>query len=142
MGKKSIGLKLLGIFFILMAIVSIIHIISIIEPLFASRNPLFIAYTTSYTTLYATISFITAIGIFRLKPWARKLAVILLVFKMIQITISLVKDLNIMIKNSVGMVLISSAVGLIIAVIAIMVFLIVYLNRASIKEQFKRNEVA
>jgi len=136
MEKKSIGLKLLGIFFILTAIASIIHIISIIEPLFASRSRLFITYVTLYTTLYAVISLITAIGLFKLRPWARKFAIFLVIIKATQVIIDLSKDLNIMIESSVGIMLISTAVALMLTVIAIVVFLIAYLNRDSIKDQF------
>ena len=136
MEKMSIGLKLIGLYFVLSALFCIIYFISIIDPLLASKNILLISYSTIYITLSSVFSLITAVGIFKLKSWARRLAILLLIISIMHITISSIKNINIMIKNYVEMWILLCSAGISIAFVTIMFFLILYLTRDSIKEQF------
>lgn len=125
--KKSIVLKLLGIFFIFSAFFSVFATLST-----TSKNQLFIVYVI----FYALIMLITAIGIFRLKPWARIVAIFLIMTKMIQTILGSINDINIMLKNSTGIEVISYSIILSIVIIVIEIVFLYFLTRPSIKKQF------
>ena len=124
----SIGLKLLGLFFVLFACFSM-------ATLFLNKttgNLLLVVYSI----LYALISFITAVGIFKLKPWARVVAILFLVVKMLEIIIGSFKDINAILGTHGGVKAVPAAIGLTVAFVVIDVLLIFYLMRPSIRAQF------
>ena len=129
MDKQSTTiLRILGYFFILLAI------FSISSPFLnkTSGNVFF----TGYLILYSIIMLITAIGLFKMWHWARIAAIILLIAKIIQIVAGSIKDINTLLGDHLGREVVLIAFGGSVPILVIG-FFIFYLLQPTIRNLFK-----
>lgn len=127
--NRSVGLTILGIFFILFGLLSFGPIFLL--PSMSKNLPLLV-----YVALYGLVMFITGIGILRLKSWARIIALVLIVIKMVQVGAGTIVDINTMIRKSAGFGAVFGGIVVMVVGILVSIGLIYYLTRPSVKEQF------
>ena len=131
--KRSVGVTVIGILFILQALFSFGILLT--RPSLAKDLPSLV-YVISYSMVLA----ITGVGIFLLKRWALILSLALITAKTIQLIWMSILDIG-TVSKSPEFAYNIPPVGVLIALIIIFIFVgggvIYYLTRPKVKEQFK-----
>ena len=129
--KRSVGITIVGILFILNSLLSVGFIFS----LTASMN----SVSAIVSIGWALILFLTGIGILQLRSIARMTAIALIVIQAINATARTIIDLNFMIQELSSPKAATMAIGSLTLIlgIGICIVIVYYLTRPKVKAQFK-----
>lgn len=128
--KRSIGLTASGIICLVIAVYSFIYIF--IAPDITRRTLLHV-----YWIMWGSSFFITGIGLISVKAWARVFALVLISISVVRLVLWSVRDVFLMVENSVDCVVILSWIGVVLVSIIMQCGFIYYLACDKVKKQFR-----